>query len=82
MANINAVELRYKGTNVNVVKVNIEESESTKDIGKTYNVTGLPTTIFIHNGKITDRFDGRNVDQRIVDVGTLLNAVERARNSP
>jgi len=82
MERINAVESQYKGTNVNVVKMNLGENESFRDIGKTYNVVAVPTTIFTHNGNITDRFDWKNADQGIVDLSTLLNAVEKARSSP
>jgi len=72
MAKINAVESQYKGTNVNVVKMNLGENESFRDIGKTYNVVAVPTTIFIHNGNVTDHFDWKNADQGIVDLRTLL----------
>jgi thiol-disulfide isomerase/thioredoxin len=75
MTKINAIETQYKGTGVTVVKINIDENASSRDTGKTSSVTAAPTTIFIHNGKITDRFDSKDVD-----LSTLLNAVERARN--
>lgn len=78
MTKINAIEAQYKGANVTVVKINADENASSKDISRTYIVKGVPTIIFIHNEKIVDRFYPRDD----VDLDTLLNAVEKARNSP
>jgi len=82
MMKINAVEAQYKGTNATIIKINTDENASSKDIAKFYNVTTAPTTIFMHNGKTTDRFDYYNAYFRNVELSTLRNAVGRARNSP
>jgi hypothetical protein len=66
--------------NVTVVKINLNDvNASSLDIGKAYSVMAAPTTIFIHISTITDRFTYPGED---VDLGTLLNAVEKAQNSP
>ena len=47
------LEGQYKGTNVTIIKINIEQNAKNKDTGKNYGVTATPTTIVIRgNGDI------------------------------
>lgn len=40
------------------LKVNIDESEGTEEIGEYYNIRSVPTFYFIKNGKVLETFAG------------------------
>ncbi|XP_058479500.1 thioredoxin-like [Solea solea] len=53
-------ELAEKYTNMVFLKVDMDEAE---DVGEEYNVTSMPTFIFIKNTKELERFCGANGDK-------------------
>lgn len=44
-----------------------------KDLAQTYNVTSIPTLIFLYNGKEIGRYDGKPLTQE--ELGTLIKKV-------
>ena len=50
---------------VKVVKINVDENHELAT--QTYGVMGLPTMIFIHEGKVVDKLIGFNPKQKIVE---------------
>lgn len=70
MANLQG---QYNGTNVSIIKINIEQNVKNNEMGKNYLVTTTPTTIVIRRDGDIAKFVG------IVDENTLKSAIEDAR---
>lgn len=64
---------QYNGTNVTIMKINIEQNATNKDTGKNYGVTATPTTIVIRGNGDIAKFVG------VANVNTLKSAIEDAR---
>jgi len=67
------LEGQYKGTNVTIIRINIEQNAKNKDIGKNYGVTATPTTIVIRGDGAIAKFVGPTEEN------TLKSAIEDAR---
>lgn len=67
------LEGQYNGTNVTILKINIEQNAKNKDIGKNYGVTATPTIIVIRGDGAIAKFVGTTEEN------TLKSAIEDAR---
>jgi thioredoxin 1 len=64
------VELAEKFPNVVFLKVNVDEAE---ELAQGFEITSLPTFVFLHNGNIFHKMEGANLNEVITTLEQLNN---------
>lgn len=64
------IELSEKFPNILFLKVNVDESE---DLAKGFEISSLPTFVFLDNGNIFHKMEGANLNEVITTLDQLNN---------